>query len=98
MDSGIFPDMSRQKGGAKGSAAILKESTQLGCVSQDSYPRKPILRETGMYGAKHAVTFSKGTWHQIKISGKKWSISKSVRLMNAIFARPNSRTDHMRRL
>ena len=28
-----------KKGGAKGSVALLKESAQLGCVSQDSYPR-----------------------------------------------------------
>ena len=32
-------------GGVKGSVASLKESFQLGCVSQDSYPRKSILRE-----------------------------------------------------
>ena len=30
---------------AKGSVAILKEYTQLCCVSQDSNPRKSILRE-----------------------------------------------------
>ena len=29
-----------KKGGAKRSVAILKESSQKGCVSQDSYPRK----------------------------------------------------------
>ena len=33
------PANKSQKGGAKESGAIL-ESTQLGCVSQDSYPRK----------------------------------------------------------
>ena len=58
-----------KEGGAKGSVAFLKESTQQGCVSQDSYPRKSILRETGKLGSKHAVSFSKGTWHQKK-SGK----------------------------
>ena len=55
-----------KKGGAKGSVAMLKESAQLGCVSQDSYPRKSILREPRMLGAKHAIEFSKGSWHQIK--------------------------------
>ena len=34
------PNNRSKKGGAKGSVAILKESTQMGCVSQDSYPRK----------------------------------------------------------
>ena len=78
-------DMLRQKGkpskrsktgGAKGSVAILKESLQLGSVSQDSCPRKSILRGTGILGSKHAVKFSKGTWHQIKTSGKKGSIAR----------------------
>ena len=40
-------------------------------MSQDSYPRKSILREPGMLGSKHAVKFSKGTWHQIKIRARK---------------------------
>ena len=60
----VISDMSRQKerstkrskkGNAKGSAAILKESIQLGCVSQDSYPRKSVQREQGKLGSKHAV-------------------------------------------
>ena len=37
------------------------------CVS----PRKSILRRTGKFGSKHAVKFSKGTWHQIEIRGRK---------------------------
>ena len=52
--------------GAKGSVALLKESTQLGCVSQDSYPRKSILRKRGKLGSENAVKFSKSTWHNIK--------------------------------
>ena len=43
----------------------------MGCVSQDSYPRKSILRETGRLGTQHAVKFSKGTWHQIKFRESK---------------------------
>ena len=34
-----------KKGGAKGAVALLEDSIQLGCVSQDSHPRKPVLRE-----------------------------------------------------
>ena len=55
----------------KGSFATLKESTQLGCASQDSYLRKSILRKPGKLGSKHTVKFSKGTWHQIKILERK---------------------------
>ena len=54
-----------KKGGAKGSVALVKKSTQLGCVSQDSHPRKPFEREPGRLGSKHAVKVSKVTWHQI---------------------------------
>ena len=43
------PSNKSQKGGAKESVAIL-ESTQLGCVSQDSYPRKSVLHEAGKLG------------------------------------------------
>ena len=65
------PSKKSKKGGAKGSVALVKESTQLGCVSQDSHPRKSILREQGKLGSKHTVKFSKGTWHQIKIRERK---------------------------
>ena len=66
--------MSTKKGGAKGTGAISKESTRLGCVSHDSNPRKSILREFGKLGSKHTVKFSKGTWHQMKNSGKNGSM------------------------
>ena len=67
------PNKKSNKGGAKGSVATLKESFQLGGVSQDSYSRKSILREPGMLGSKHAVKFFKGTWHQINIRERKGS-------------------------
>ena len=57
------PSSKSKKGGATGSVASLKECTQLGCVSQDSYPRKTLLREERKLGSRHAVKFSKGTWH-----------------------------------
>ena len=43
----------------------------MGCVSQDPYPKKSIPREKGKVGSKHAVKFSKGTWHQRKIRERK---------------------------
>ena len=62
-----------KKGGAKGSVATLKESMQVGCVSQDSYLRKSTLREPGMLGSNRPSKFSKGksTWHQIAIRERK---------------------------
>ena len=65
------PSKRSKKGGAKGSVAILKESIQLGFASQDSYLTKCIVREPGKLGSKHAVKFSIGTWHQIKIRERK---------------------------
>ena len=58
------------KGGAKGSVSTVKEFIQLGCVSQDYDPRK-ILRESGKFGSKHAVKFTKGTWNQNQILERK---------------------------
>ena len=86
------PSRKSKKSGAKGSVALLKESTQLGCVSQDSYPRKSIPREKGKMGSKHAVKFSKGTWHQQKIRKKRVhreELSQSVPLVSVVLARQN---------
>ena len=55
------PSKKSKKDSAKGSVALLK----------DSCPRRSILREEGKLGSKHAVKFSKGTWHQIKIRERK---------------------------
>ena len=79
---------------------MVMESIQLGCVSQDSFPRKTILRESGKLGSKHAVKFAKGTWHQIKIREERVHhevFSQSVRLMSVVLVRQNSGKDHMRR-
>ena len=94
------PNKKSKEGGAKGSVAIMLESIQLGCVSEDSFPRKSVPREPGKLGTKGAVTFSKGTRHQIKIrerKGPSQCIIQSVRLMSVAFARKSSRRDHMRR-
>ena len=68
---GRKPNKKSKKGDAKGSVAILKESIQFGCVSQNFSPRKSILREPGKLGTKHAVKFSKSTAHQIIIRERK---------------------------
>ena len=81
MATNAISDMLRQKeslteveGGAKGSVAILKESFQSGCVSQDSYPRKSILREHGKMGPKHTVKILQGYLAPNQNAGKKGSI------------------------
>ena len=61
----------QRKGGAKGSVALMKESFQLGCVSQDSYQRKSIPCERRKFGSNRTVKFSNDTWHQINIREKK---------------------------
>ena len=84
------PSKKSTKGGAKGSVAILKESTQLDYASQDSFPRKSSPREPGKLGSKHAVKFSKGTWHQKKIGKERVhraELSKIVHLMSVVLAR-----------
>ena len=60
-----------KKSCVKGSVALLKESTQLGCVSQGSHPTKSTPLEEGKFGSNHTVKFSKGTWHHIKIPVRK---------------------------
>ena len=62
----------------------------MGCVSQDSYPRKSILREPGKLGTKRVVKFSEGTWHQIKIRERRVHrevLSKSVSFMSVVLTR-----------
>ena len=65
------------------------------------------IRENRFYvnleilGTKHAVKFSKGTWHQIKIRLERVHceiFSECVRFKSALFACRNSRIDYMRRL
>ena len=63
------PSKKSKKGGVKESVALLKESTQLGCAFQDSYPRKSFLRKKGKLGSKRAVNFPN--------SGKKRSIARN---------------------
>ena len=75
--SAIFDMLRQKKSRAKNQRQVVRKIScdvegvlKLGCVSQDSFPRKSILREPGMLGSKHAVKFSKFTWHQIIKIGK----------------------------
>ena len=60
------PSKKSKKGGAKGSVALLMESLQLGCVSQDFHPRKSVLREENWDQITPSKS-SKGTRHHSKI-------------------------------
>ena len=84
------PAKNQKKGGAKGSVPLLKESIQLGYVSQDLHPRKSILRRERKLRSNRAVKLSKGTWHQMKIRERKRSIAvnySEVRIfMSEVFA------------
>ena len=82
------PAKKSKKDVVKGSVASLEGVYTLGCVCQDSYPRKSILREPGRLGSKHAIKFFKGTWtwHHIKIRERKGPSSK-VRTARAQSAR-----------
>ena len=79
MARNAFFDMLRQKESLARSQRRVVQWISCGiegvytifCESQDSYPKKSILREPGMLGSKHTVKFSQGTWHQIKIRERK---------------------------
>ena len=70
------PSKESKKGGAEGSVAVLEESIQLGCVSQDSCPRKSFPREPGKLGSKHAVKFSQRHLVPYQNSRKNGSIAR----------------------
>ena len=60
-------DMLRlKKCSARSQRKVVRKDQLHGYVSQDSYPRKSILRERGKLGSNHTVKISKGTWHQKK--------------------------------
>ena len=52
------PNNKSKKGGAKGSVAMLKELTQMNCISQDLHPKKSMLRKEGQLGSIHRMQFS----------------------------------------
>ena len=87
------PSKKSKKGGAEGSVALLKESIQLGCVSQDSHPKIYFPREEGKLASNRTVRFSKGAWQHITIR-EKWSIQLCVNFTSAIRALPDLRKGH----
>ena len=75
------PSTKSKKSGGKGSVALLKESVQLGCVSQATHsPQKSILWKSGKFGSNRAVAFFARSYY------------KSVNLQNGLRVRKRFRT------
>ena len=67
------PSEKSKKSCGKRSAALFKESKQLGCTFRDTEPpKKSILRKSPKkMGSNCTVIFSKGTIHRVKIRERK---------------------------
>ena len=71
------PNKKTKKGGVKGSVAILLESIESGCVSQDSYPRKSLLREPGNWDRNTASNSPRAPGTKLK-SGERNCPSRGI--------------------
>ena len=75
-----------------------------GCVSQNSDPMNSILREAGELwlnaSAEHTMKFSEARGTKLKFGKEKGNLealSKRVKLMSEILARPVLRNEHLRK-
>ena len=95
------PSKKSKKGGAKGSVALLKESTQLGCVSQDSYPRNSIpLEKKGNWDQNTPSNFPTAPGTKQKFGKERVHRKepfKSVNLMSVVLASQNSEKETLQR-
>ena len=71
------PSKKSKNGRAKGSVALLKESIQLNCVSQDLHPKKPTLRKEGEIGNRPYGKIIPEHVAPHQNSGKKGSIARN---------------------
>ena len=69
------PSKQSKKESTQGAVAILKQKMVQGCVSQNSGPKKSILRKAGQTrykaSAGHTIKFSGRTWYEIQIRERK---------------------------
>ena len=84
------PNKKSKIGRAKGSVALVKESTQLGCVSRFLSEKVSFYVKKDNWYQNHADKFSKGRWHHMKNR-------KSVNLMSVVSARLILRRGHKRK-
>ena len=59
-----------KKSGGQGSAALVKENIQMGCVFQDNPHKKSIVLEVGKLGSNRTVKFSKTSMRHASTFGK----------------------------
>ena len=100
VEADVKPNKKSKKGGAKGSVAILKVSTQLGCVSQDSYPKNLFYVNLECWDQHTPSNSPKAPGTKSKLGKERVHrevLSKSVRLMSVVLARRNSRAGRLRR-
>ena len=69
------PSKRSKSASTQGAGAILKEERVQGCVSQNSVPKKSVLRKAGQTRLNaspgHAIKFSERTWYEIPIRESK---------------------------
>ena len=88
------PSKKSKKSGGKGTVALLKDSTQLGCVFHDSHPTKSILDEMTPSNSPRA----RGTTSKFgKQRVHREASFRSVNFMSVVLARHNSGNDHKRK-
>ena len=72
------PSKKSKKESTQGAVAILKEKKVQGCASQNSDPKKSIMRKAGQKrlsaSAGHTIKFSGRTWYQIQMRERKRTI------------------------
>ena len=65
----------RERESTRGAVAILRQKKVQGCVSQNSDPKKSVLRKAGQTrlnaSAGHTIKFSGRTWYEIQIRERK---------------------------
>ena len=69
------PSKKSKKESTQGAVSILKEKKVQGCASQNSDPKKSIMRKAGQTrlgaSAGHTIKFSERTWYQIQMRERK---------------------------
>ena len=76
------PSRKKKKGGEQGFVPLLKESFQVGCVSQDHPPKKSLQRKVRKLGSNRTLTFFEGHMAPHKKLGKKESIARCYAKLN----------------
>ena len=93
----VEPSKQSKKSGAKGSVALLTESTQLGCASQDCHPKQSIPRKEEHWDqiTPSNSPRARGTIQKLgKEMVHREDLSQSVNLTSVVRALPDLRKGH----